>query len=207
LRMLAQPMLTSGAASLYDVAVLYSTNSVRQIKDTFKRLKEQNDAMQQQQQALEQQKIEQTQAQFEETMKKQEALKREEMINDNYQNELDRLNKKEIAIINSFNRQDDNLKDADSSGVPDILEISRLAMDREAANKNHNTTLSKLNNERIKEDNKMKIEMEKLKQEKEKLKQEKELKLKELETQLTVAKYRDLGTKNSPKSSSKKKSK
>lgn len=199
LRMLAQPMLSSGAASLYDVALLYSTHSVRQIKDSFKKLKEHNEALQQQQQELEQQKLEQSQAQFKETLSIQEAVRKEEMLNDNYQKELDRLNKKEIALINSFNRQKDNLKDADTSGVPDILEVSRLTMDMENANKTYNSNLTKLENERVKEENKMKIEMEKIKTEKQKLKQEKELKLKELETQLLVAKYRDLGTKNSPK--------
>lgn len=203
LRMLAQPMLTSGAASLYDVAVLYSTNSVRQMKDTFKRLKEQQDALQQQQQSIEQQKLEQSQQQFQVTMEQQEAIRQQEMVNENYQKELDRLNKKEIAIIQSFNRQDDNLKDSDASGTPDILEISRLSMDKENAGKDYNINLAKLSNEKQKEDNKLKIEMEKIKTEKERLKQEKELKLKELETQLTVAKYRDKGTKNSPKKKAK----
>lgn len=203
LRMLAQPMLTSGAASLYDVAVLYSTNSVRQMKDTFKRLKEQQDALQQQQQSIEQQKLEQSQQQFQVTMEQQEAIRQQEMVNENYQKELDRLNKKEIAIIQSFNRQDDNLKDSDASGVPDILEISKLAMDKENAGKDYNLNLAKLSNDKQKEDNKLKIEMEKIKTEKEKLKQDKELKLKELETQLTVAKYRDKGTKNSPKKKAK----
>ena len=203
LRMLAQPMLTSGAASLYDVAVLYSTNSVRQMKDTFKRLKDQQDQLQQQQQGIEQQKLEQSQQQFQTAMEMEQAQKDKEMVNENYQKELDRLNKKEIAIIASFNRQDDNLKDTDASGVPDILEISRLAMDKENAGKDYNLTLAKLSNEKQKEDNKLKIEMEKIKQEKEKLKQEKELKLKELETQLTVAKYRDKGTKNTPKKKAK----
>ena len=203
LRMLAQPMLTSGAASLYDVAVLYSTNSVRQMKDTFKRLKDQQDAIQQQQQDIEQQKLQQSQQQFEITMQQQEAIRQQEMVNENYQKELDRLNKKEIALIASFNRQDDNLKDSDASGVPDILEISRLSMDKENAGKDYNLNLAKLSNEKIKEDNKLKIEMEKIKQEKERLKQEKELKLKELETQLTVAKYRDKGTKNTPKKKAK----
>jgi hypothetical protein len=202
LRMLAQPMLTSGAASLYDVAVLYSTNSVRQMKDTFKRLKDQQDAIQQQQQNIEQQKLTQQQQQFDTTMQQQEAIRQQEMVNENYQKELDRLNKKEIAIIATFNRQDDNLKDSDASGVPDVLEISRLAMDKESANKDHLVNLAKVSNDRIKEENKLKIEMEKIKQEKERLSQEKELKLKELQTQLTVAKYRDKGTKNSPKKKS-----
>lgn len=76
-------------------------------------------------------------------------------------------------------------------------------MDKENAGKDYNLTLAKLSNEKQKEDNKLKIEMEKIKQEKERLKQEKELKLKELETQLTVAKYRDKGTKNSPKKKTK----
>ncbi len=57
LRQLAQPMLQNGA-SPYEIATLYSTNSVRQMKDIFKSLKEKQEQMAQQQQQMEQQKQE-----------------------------------------------------------------------------------------------------------------------------------------------------
>lgn len=198
LRMLAQPMLQNGA-SIYDIAVLYSTHSVRQMKDTFKRLKDQQDALQQSQQDIEQQKIQAGQEQFAAQLEEQKKMQQEAMINENYQKELDRINKKEIALINSFSKQEDNLKDNSGNGIPDILEISRLTMDEDKARKDHMNNVTKMANERKKSDDTFKLGMEKIKLEKEKLKQDKELKIKELETQLTVAKYRDKGTKNSPK--------
>jgi len=207
MRMLAQPMLSSGAASIYDIAVLYSTNSVRQMKDTFKRLKDQQDALAQQQNSIEQQRLQQESEQFQIQVQESDKKEREKMINDNYQKELDRVNKKEIALIQSFNRQQDNLKDSDASGVPDILEISRLGLDEDKAKKDHLVNLNKMANDRKKNEDKFKVDMESIKLEKEKLAQEKELKLKELQTQLTVAKYRDKGTKNSPKSKSSSKKK
>jgi hypothetical protein len=203
LRMLSQPMLQNGA-SIYDIAVLYSTNSVRQMKDTFKKLKDQQDALTQQQQGIEEQRLQQESDQFQVSLQEQQRREQEIMINDNYQKELDRINKKEIALIQSFNRQDDNLKDASGNGVPDILEVSRLGLDEDKAKKDHLANLNKIANDRKKNEDKFKIDMENIKLEREKLAQEKELKLKELQTTLTVAKYRDKGTKNSPKSSKKK---
>ncbi len=204
LRQLAQPMLQNGA-SVYDIAVLYSTNSIRVMKDTFQRLKEQQDQLAQSQQQIEQQRLAQEGEQFQTTMQQAEAVRQQEMLNENYQNELDRINKKEIALISSFNRQDDNLKDTDASGVPDILEVSRLGIDEDKAKKDHLVALTKEANNRKKNEDQFTLGMQKLKLEKEKLKQDKELKEKELQTQLTVAKYRDKGTKNSPKAKSKSK--
>jgi hypothetical protein len=198
LRMLSQPMLQNGA-SVYDIAVLYSTNSIRQMKDTFKRLKEQQDQFQQSQQQIEQQKLSQQGEQFQVEMENAERIRMQEQINENYQNELDRINKKEVAIIGTFGNQKDNLKDTGGDGVPDILEVSRLTMDQDKAKKDHLVNLSKQAIERKKAEDTFNLEMEKIKLDREKLKQDKELKEKELQTQLTVAKYRDKGTKNSPK--------
>lgn len=198
LRMLSQPMLQNGA-SVYDIAVLYSTNSIRQMKDTFKRLKDQQDQLAQSQQQIEQQRLGQEQQQFETQLERAEVTRQKEMLNENYQKELDRINKKEVALINSFSKQEDNLKDQSGDGVPDILEISRLTMDQEAAKKDHLVSLNKQAIEKKKADDTFKLEMEKIGLEREKLKQDKELKEKELATQLTVAKYRDKGTKNTPK--------
>jgi hypothetical protein len=199
LRMLAQQMLQSGA-SVYDIAVLYSTNSVRQMKDTFKKLKDTQDQLAQQQNSIQQQQVEQQQQQFEVSLQEQARKEQELMINENYQKELDRINKKEIALINSFSKQDDNLKDNNGTGVPDILEVSRLTMDQDVAKKTHQLDINKQILERKKNEDNFNLELQKLNLERQKLKQEKELKEKELQTQLTVAKYRDKGTKNSPKS-------
>lgn len=203
LRTLAQPMLQNGA-SIYDIAVLYSTNSVRQMKDTFKKLKDQQDQFSQNQQQIEQQQVEQQQNALQAQMEAQAKLAQDTMLNENYQNELDRINKKEIAIINSFSKQEDNLKDADGSGTPDILEVSRLGMDQANADKANQAATNKLANERKKNDENFKIEMEKLAMEKAKLKQDKELREKEMANDIILARYKDKGTANSPKSKKKK---
>ena len=198
LRALAQPMLQNGA-SIYDVAVLYSTHSVRQMKDTFKKLKEQQEAMQQQQAAQKQQEIDQQQQQFMESQAKLEQMEANRIANDNYQKELDRLNKKEISIINTFSRQDDNTKDVDANGVPDMLEVSRLTMDQNKADKDHQQAVSKIALDKQKHTDEMKLQLEKVKVEREKLTAAKEMQDKQIAADITVAKYRDKGTKNSPK--------
>lgn len=198
LRQLAQPMLQNGA-SVYDIAVLYSTNSVRQMKDTFKKLKDRQDGLIQQQQDTEQQRLQQEQQQFQVQLQQQQAAQQQTELNENYQRELDRINKKEVALINSFSKQKDNLKDNSGNGVPDILEVSRLTLDEDMAKKDHIAALQKEANNKKKNDDDFNLEMQKLDLERQRLKQEKELKEKELQTQLTVAKYRDKGTKNSPK--------
>ena len=48
----------------------------------------------------------------------------QEMANENYQKELDRINKKEIALI-AAESKGGPLSDVDVSGVPDVLEISK----------------------------------------------------------------------------------
>lgn len=149
LQQLSQAALQNGA-SLYDIAELYTTDSMRKLKDTFKRLRDRQDEYMKQQQEMQQQQLDQNQQQFLQAQEAQELQHREEMVNENYQKELDRINKKEIALIQTFNRQDDNLKDTDASGTPDVLEISRLNMEEGAAQSNFNVQLQKLANERAK---------------------------------------------------------
>lgn len=205
LRSLAQPMLQNGA-SVYDISVLYSTNSIRQMKDTFKRLKEQQDQLQQSQQQIEQQKLQQSDQQFQVATQQAAQQHQADVINENYQKELDRINKKEVAIINTFSKQEDNLKDVSGDGIPDLLEVSRLTLDQESAKKDHMVNVTKVLNDRKKNEDAFKIEMEKIGFEKTKLKQDKELKEKELavkekeiQAKVTAAKYADKGTKSTPK--------
>lgn len=179
LQQLSQAALQNGA-SLYEIAEMYTTDSMRKLKDTFKKLKDKQDEYIQQQQALEQQRLAQEQQQFLAAQEAADIARREEMVNENYQNELDRINKKEIAIIASFNRQDDNLKDTDLSGVPDLLEISRLGAEEAASQNNYNLQLQKLANERAKISQDRTSQLEQLKLEREKLKvKEKEIRSKE----------------------------
>lgn len=179
LQQLSQAALQNGA-SLYDIAELYTTDSMRKLKDTFKKLKDKQDEYIKNQQQMAQQELDQNQQQFLATQQAADIKDREKMVNDNYQKDLDRINKKEIALIQSFNRQDDNLKDTDASGVPDILEVSRLAMDEGANVNSHNLALQKLSTERAKLAQDRTAQLENLKLEREKLVlKDKEIKSKE----------------------------
>jgi hypothetical protein len=160
LRGLAQPLMQNGG-SLYDVIELYSTKSVRQMKKVFKSLKDKQDAMQQQQAQLEQQKVEQqgqiAQAQIAQT----QQMKDQEVANDNYQNELDRINKKEIALIAAESKSGP-LSDVDVSGVPDVLEIGKLANDQTKALKDYEMKMAQINSQNQQASQKLQIEREKL---------------------------------------------
>lgn len=199
LKQLAQPILQNGGTP-YDIAVLYTTNSIRQMKDTFKKLKEQQEQLQQQQMQQKQQELDQQQKQFEDTQNLAIQQHNQDRADDDYQKELDRINKKEIEIIRTFSgKNTDNERDDNANGVPDILEYSRLSSDIDQAEKSHQRDLAKLAMESKKQSDAMNIELKKLRLEKDKLKTQKEMQDKQIAADITVAKYRDKGTKNSPK--------
>lgn len=198
LRQLSGTMLQNGG-SLYDVSVLYTTNSIRLIKDTFKKLKDYQEQVQQQEQQRKQQELEQQQKQFEFMQKEAERVRLQTQANDNYQAELDRINKKEVSIIATFKGQQNNLKDENANNVPDILETSRLNLDRANSDKTYQLALAKQQQESIKSEREFNLEMEKIQEARQKAKQDRDLEYKKLENNLEIAKYRDKGTKNSPK--------
>ena len=160
LRGLAQPLMQNGG-SLYDVIELYSTKSVRQMKKVFKTLKDKQEAMQQQQQQLEQQKVEQQGQIAQAQIAQVQQIKDQEVANDNYQNELDRINKKEIALIAAESKSGP-LSDVDVSGVPDVLEIGKLANDQTKALKDYEMKMAQINSQNQQASQKLQIEREKL---------------------------------------------
>lgn len=173
LQQLSTAALQNGA-SLYDIAELYTTDSMRKLKDTFKRLKKKQEEFMAQQQRIEQQKIEQQQQQFLQAQQAEEMSRNEQMINENYQRELDRINKREIALIATFNRQQENLKDNNGNGTPDVMEISRLSMDQLEAERNHKSAVEALGLEKQKLATTRAAQLEQLSLEKEKLKVKRE---------------------------------
>jgi len=162
LRQLAQPLMQNGG-SLYDVIELYSTKSMRQMKKVFKELRDKQDAMQQQQLQIQQQQADQqaqiAQAQIEQAM----IQKEQEIANENYQNELDRINKKEIALINAEAKSMGmGLADVDTSGVPDVLEISKLANEQTRAARDYEAKMADINSKNRLAAEKLAVEREKL---------------------------------------------
>jgi hypothetical protein len=134
-RGLSQAVIQNGG-SLHDIIELYSTNSVRQMKKVFKTLKDrqeelENQKMQQQQQQIEQQQ-QIAQAQIQQVAQSQQ----EKIANDNYQAELDRINKVQIAMIAAESKAGP-LSDVDTSGTADVLEMSKLTTEQNKASKDY----------------------------------------------------------------------
>ncbi len=160
LRQLAQPLMQNGG-SLYDVIELYSTKSIRQMKKVFKVLKEQQQAMQQAQLQQKQQEIEQAGQIAQAQIAQAQQMKEQDIANQNYQNELDRINKKEIALIAAESKAGP-LSDVDTSGAPDVLEISKLSNDQMKAAKEFELKMTQINSENQQTSKKLDIEKEKL---------------------------------------------
>jgi hypothetical protein len=87
---------------------------------------------------------------------------KKKIANDNYQAELDRINKKEIALIAAESKSGP-LSDVDKSGTPDVLEISKIALEQNKANKDYQGKTAVRSNSRNKNRHgEVKIEREKL---------------------------------------------
>ena len=164
LRQLSQAVLQNGG-TLYEVIELYSTKSMRAMKKTFKELRDRLIQQQEEAQKLQQQQLEQQQQQAQAALEQAALLEQQKIENENYQNELDRISKKEIAIIQATGFGQVESEDANNNGVPDVLEVSKFAADEVNANKAHIAKMAEINT-------KMKANSQKLEVEKEKLKNE-----------------------------------
>jgi len=162
LRALAQPLMQNGG-SLYDVIELYSTKSMREMKKTFKDLRDQQIAQQQQAQQLEQQKLQQQQEATQAQIQSAQQLLQEKQAHDDYQNQLDRLSKEKIAIIQATGFGKVESEDVNSNAVPDVLEVSRLSNDQSKAAQDYQLKMQEIQGKLKESSDKKQIEMEKLK--------------------------------------------
>jgi hypothetical protein len=161
IRGLSQAVIQNGG-SLHDVIELYSTNSIRGMKKVFKTLKERQEQLQDQQMQQQQQQMEQQQ-QIAEAQIEQARIQNEQKIaHDDYQKELDRINKKEIAIIQAtgFGRVEG--EDLNQNAVPDVLEMSRFASEEAKAAKDYQLKMSDIQNKNRLAAEKLQLEREKL---------------------------------------------
>lgn len=141
IRLLSQAVIQNGG-SLYDVIEMYSTQSVRDLKRSFKKVRDRVMEQQDQAQQLEQQKIQQAQEQAAATLKQEQQQAMIEMENKNHQNELDRLNKKELAIITATGYGQIETSDENNDGIQDVLEVEKISSERDKLNKEHATKLA-----------------------------------------------------------------
>lgn len=169
LRQLAQAVIQNGG-TLYDVIELYSTKSMRQMKKTFKDLRDRIWKQQEEAQKLEQQKLEQAQQIAQAQIEEAARQKQEEMANDNYQKELDRINKKEIAIIQATGFGNVESEDINQNMVPDVMEVSKLAAEESRAAKDYQLKMADIQSKSSQALQKMELEKEKLKVERENMK-------------------------------------
>jgi hypothetical protein len=160
IRSLSQAVLQNGG-SLYDIIELYTTNSVRDMKKVFKDLKERQQQLEDQKMQQQQQQLEQQQQQSEAAIENVKQLQAEKIANDNYQAELDRLNKVQIAMIAAESKAGP-LSDVDTSGTPDVLEMSKLAAEQSKASKEYQARMSEIANQSKLDAQKMQIEREKI---------------------------------------------
>ena len=142
IRSLSQAVLQNGG-SLHDVIELYSTNSMREMKKVFKTLKDRQEQMQDQQMQQKQQELEQQQQIAQAQMAQAIQSQQEKIANDNYQAELDRINKKEVALIAAESKSGP-LSDVDESGTPDVLEMSKIANEQSKAMSDYQTKMAEI---------------------------------------------------------------
>ena len=161
LRALSQAVIQNGG-TLYDVVELYSTKSMRAMKKTFKEMRDRMLAQQDQTAQQAQQQLEQQAQQAEAKLQQDLQLHQSDQANENYQNELDRLNRKEVALIQALRNNDKATADVDNSGVADALEITNQAMQQQKAQQDYQTKMTEIAQ-------KNQIELEKIRVAREKL--------------------------------------
>lgn len=108
-------------ASPLDLATIITSNSPAEIKAQLEMAMARNEQKYQEEMQLEQQKIQ-----------VQKEIAQAKMEFEASENELDRENKREVAYITTFARQDDNLKDNNGDEIADIVEYDRMNLEAES---------------------------------------------------------------------------
>jgi hypothetical protein len=162
LRQLSQALIQNGG-SLYDIIELYSTKSMREMKKTFKDLRDQQLQQQQAAQQQQQAQMEQQGKIAEAQMQQAQQMAAQKTANDNLNNELDRINKKEIAMINAMSKEGGASSDQNSNGTPDSLEIEKLTSQQTIARNNYDSKIADINSKNGLAQQKLQIEREKIK--------------------------------------------
>ena len=160
LRGLSQAVIQNGG-SLHDVIELYSTNSVREMKKVFKTLKDRQEEMQNQQMQQQQQQIEQQQQIAQAQLQQSAQLQKEKLAHDDYQAELERINKVQIAMIAAESKAGP-LSDVDTSGTADVLEMNKLASEQSKALSDYEAKMQEIQHKDRVASQKMAIENRKI---------------------------------------------
>jgi hypothetical protein len=160
IRGLSQAVIQNGG-SLYDIIELYSTKSIRQMKKVFKTLKEKQEEMQERQQQVQEQQQQAAQQAQQQQIQQAQMQHEQQMAHDDYQRELDRINKKEIAVIQA-EASGRPLPDLNQNQIPDALEISKLSHEQAKAARDYQLKLAEIQSSNKQSSDKMALEKEKI---------------------------------------------
>lgn len=172
LKNLMQPAMQNGA-SLLDIAEIITMDNVTMIRSKLEEIEQKR---MEQQQAMEQAQAEREQqmAQIQNEIKEEELmLKEAEMDLKKYEIDSNNATKITVAQLNAY-RGAENM-DQDGSGVPDVIEIGKQAIEQQKINSDIASKQFEFNNKKREMEMKREIENKKIELEKQKMKQEMEL--------------------------------
>lgn len=172
LKNLMQPAMQNGA-SLLDIAEIITMDNVTMIRSKLEEIEQKR---MEQQQAMEQAQAEREQqmAQIQNEIKEEELmLKEAEMDLKKYEIDSNNATKITVAQLNAY-RGAENM-DQDGSGVPDVIEIGKQAIEQQKVNSDIASKQFEFNNKKHEMEMKREIENKKIELEKQKMKQEMEL--------------------------------
>lgn len=172
LKNLMQPAMQNGA-SLLDIAEVITMDNVTMIRSKLEEIEQKR---MEQQQAMEQAQAEREQqmAQIQNEIKEEELmLKEAEMDLKKYEIDSNNATKITVAQLNAY-RSAENM-DQDGSGVPDVIEIGKQAIEQQKVNSDITSKQFEFNNKKREIEMKREIENKKIELEKQKMKQEMEL--------------------------------
>lgn len=172
LKNLMQPAMQNGA-SLLDIVEIITMDNVTMIRSKLEEIEQKR---MEQQQAMEQAQAEREQqmAQIQNEIKEEELmLKEAEMDLKKYEIDSNNATKITVAQLNAY-RGAENM-DQDGSGVPDVIEIGKQAIEQQKVNSDIASKQFEFNNKRREMEMKREIENKKIELEKQKMKQEMEL--------------------------------
>jgi hypothetical protein len=131
------------------------------MKKVFKTLKDRQEQMQDQEMQQKQQQLDQQQEQMQAQLAQAQQQYDAKVANDNYQAEMDRLNKVQVAMI-AAESKGGPLSDLDTSGTPDVLEMSKLTAEQSKATKEYEGKMAEIQAKNKQATDKMQLEREKL---------------------------------------------
>lgn len=170
------PALLQAGATTYEVAMLSATQSTRKIMDIYKQNHDKLKELEERQQALQEQQLQEQQEFNQQQLAAQQEIDNLNRQERQYEAEQDRINKKEVAIINAQKFGKVQGEDLNNDGVPDVLEASKLDIQRSQVQNDYQVQQQKTLNDREalrqkqkESQDKVLLELEKLKVQREKM--------------------------------------